>query len=359
MTTLRTFGPDGRFLDSLTDWDDLELSWNLRGPEAGQVSMAVASVRAQKGAIRADNIGAYIVADASDVGVSEPWVGRIETVPGSSSSPQGTLGMRGPESWLDRRTVAAQKITSGTSVAVLADVIAGHPVDLRLSMGQVRYRGAVGQVDLAGQTVWALMGELEDMRGCQVRLRGRMDATLAVEVHDPAGALDLSSAVTLSEGRNAEFDFEHDLVSATVDYVGVADSLSRPGGVLTSTASAPAVLLGQSRAYAAVTTMSTGLGMTGGGTAVIAPEIPNGPMLDAALDARLRRTMVLPTLAQCRVTDTALWSSLWPGVVVGVRAPSDPLGDFDRALGLIEQITFRVTPPLECTVAITLWALEP
>ena len=358
MPTLRTFGPDGRFLASLTEWDGLELAWSLRGPTDAQVSMGVAAIRDQREAIRSDNVGAYVVADASDVGVMEPWVGRLASVPGSSSSAVGTLIMKGPEAWLDRSTVAAHRHASGTAVGILSDVVQAHPVDLRLVMGQPRYRGVAGPVDLTGQTVHSLMDELEALRGCQVRLRGRADATLEVEVHDPASALDLSAVVTLSEGRNAEFDFEHDLISATADYIGVADSLARPGGVVSATARAPGVVLGQSAAHAAVITSATGLGLVGQGGAFVAPEVPNAPMMEAALEARLRRTMVLPTLAQVKVTDTDLWASLWPGIVVGVRAPSDPLGDFDRALGLIEQITFRATPPYECNLALTLWAID-
>jgi len=342
-------GANGSYLGTLSDHETVELAWTLRGPDAGQIGLPVTAIRTQRYKVRSERIGSYVTVE--DDALLEPWFGRIEGVPGSSRSPSGTLQLAGPESWLDRQPVTAQQIT-GTAHNIIANVIEQHPVDARLVRGQSQHRGAGGYLDTAGMTLWELFDELEKERGVQVRLTGRTDATAEWAVLDPGSPLDLTGVV-LREGKNAEFDFEHELEPPLTDLVGMADSVTRPGGVRSGGMRAPdGAVVGLKAAYDATLRSARGRG------GLAQPQVATQAALNVAMEAKLRRSLPLPQVAQVEVKDTDLWSSLWPGRLVSTRCSSDPLGDFDRAVALVEQATFRVTAPKALNLAVVLWAVE-
>lgn len=342
-------GASGAFVGTLTDYEDIELTWTLRGPDSGQIAMPVTAIRSQRDIIRSERLGSYVTIE--DSSLVEPWFGRVRGAPGSSSSPSGALQLAGPESWLSHQMIPSQQLT-GTARGIIMNTLDTFPVDTRLVRGCARVRGPGGYLDTDGMSIWELFDSLEQERGIWVRLSGTPHAMAEWRIEDPATPLDLTGVV-LREGTNAEFDFEHDLEPNLGTLLGVADSIGSAGGIQSGGQRAPVQsVIGLKAAYDQ--TLRSAHGRSG----LAKPETSTQVSLAAALEAELRRALPLMQMAQVEVRDESLWASLWPGRLVSARCTSDPMADFDRSVVLIEQATFRITPPKALTLAVALWEVE-
>jgi len=224
-------------------------------------------------------------------------------------------------------------------------------------MGTGQFRGAGGVGELSGESVQDLFGSLEEQRGVQIRLEASTVAPIAyVHVDDPGSPIDLTGDVTLREGFNSQWQFAQVLTPSKAEMVTVGRSFNAAGGLVAAGARAPlGAVLGLRNAFSAVLTSAAADDIAGSNTAM-SPSIPTRALAQAAVEARLRRSLAMPLVCTVTIAELDLWKWIRPGVLVSARCTEDPFGDFASGGALINECTFSVTPPYACTCAVQLWS---
>lgn len=357
--SLRTYGEGGAFLGTLEGVEACEISANTRGPDVGRIVMSREAIRDQRELIRPGHRGALVTVDARELpigsGVPEIWFGGFETAETSTESPSGSLPLRGPELWLATESAGVGTVPGGSPYSVLASVLPLHPTDLRLVLSSQAHRGAGAAVplELVGQSVWTMFDDLEDTRGVWIRIRPSFLGALAyVDIGDPGTPV--HSGVTLHEGYNFECDFVQDLHAAPAQLTIVARSFLAAGGIVAASAQLPAAAW-RPEAYAAAIQVATPAHVAAGGIVEVALEAGSRAFLDSVIATRARELVALAAYPTVRITDPSLWSAIVPGVLVNLRCESDPFGDFARAIALVEECSWSVTPPYQMSASLVAW----
>src|SRR5262245_34229227 len=141
---LRTFnGESGEFLD---EWpfvgDDLALGWDLTGPVATSSSVPYGAPFFHISRLQPGGVPVVVEIDAGEMGVPEVWTGQFNGPDVASGRGARSVAFEGPRAWLDSDDVVVRnrETVQASPGTLVATVISGFPVDLRLDVGNDIYQ---------------------------------------------------------------------------------------------------------------------------------------------------------------------------------------------------------------------------
>lgn len=344
-----------------------DFTFGEHGPEQATVTLPA---RTDTGAlnpalshrrIMPGNRGVLVEIDARGLGIEDVWLGRSKRWPRGSQKPTVEVGCEGPHSWLSRETAPARVAFDGAAGRVFTDLLASHPNNLRLTLGEVD-DGPPVRLTLSGASLWDAISDLEGMtlgRAHFTALPGL--ARLVARWRDQLALRDDGRGmVVLEEGFNCEWEADGDLDApfetmlvagrsfgdATVDGAFVARAPSGP-------------VLGRQAALSAVVTSPVASALAGQGGAQIRPDLGALPSLYSQTDAALRDQLAPPQVASVQITDLtpAFLRQLRVGRLVETRFGSDPSGLFTRSVAVIQQMSIGGAPDLSVQLGVELWAV--
>lgn len=292
------------------------------------------------------NQGVIVEIDARGLGIEDVWLGRALHLPRGSQKQTADIPCEGPHSWLARETVPARVAYDGTAGRMFAELLAGHPNNLRIVLGSIDDGGAVDESP-GGGTLWDAITGLEE------RTLGRAyfsaipgAARLVADWRDQMSARDDGRGmVVLVEGVNCEWDADADL-SPPFDAMLVAGrafgDATVDGAVVARAPGGP--VLGRLAALTAPVASPVASSLAGQGGAQIRPDLGGLASLHSQAEAAVRGQLTTSQVASVRITDLtpAFLRQLRVGRLVETRF-NDPLGLFSRAVAEVQQMTIGCT----------------
>jgi hypothetical protein len=339
----------------LSGYGSVEVAFDISGPSAASISLPANSRYLLSPRMAPGGAGAFWEIDAR--GMSVPtWTGRVPPVAQwSPTSPDTTVQLRTFADELGSEPVPAMMPTAGVAAWIASGILDARTAGIPVSTGYLSSGRGVTH-ELRAETTRAMLDGLARDRGeawSMSCLPGRVAGL--VNWYTTPDRRDLTDRVVLIEGVNCEPDTASVAESSAAELVGTASSLLAGTGAVSGGVFAPGgSVVGLRGAFEAEILSMLAFEIGGNAPAVLRPDIPNRAALYACLEATLRRRLPRRAMATCEITDRNLWR-IRPGDLVLTRWPTEPSGEFRRAIALVTSTAYSLTAPLGMTASLELW----
>src|SRR5690606_33848238 len=197
-------GEAGEYLEDWSQYGTVEITFGAYGPDVARLDVPRHAPFLHHTRSLPGGVGVFVEIDGRGLGVPDVWLGRMLAPQFDGDGATVTLSLKGPEEWLSRIGAPLAGATAAPSASVVASAIQAAAVDTRLVMdaaGGTRWSRV--PIDLAGESLWALMIACAEQRGEEFWLAPRPGRVLCdVAWRHPLDSPDHSGRVTLVHGEN-------------------------------------------------------------------------------------------------------------------------------------------------------------